>query len=216
MTGASNHSLRSVLGMIDDRTIGGFVLDDARPNLKFVVEILTDGIPVAAVRADAFSPALATQGVSDAYHGFIHPLALNFVNTSQIISARLANIGTSVDPPVNLEKGSRPDPRLSAQGAVDRVDGRVVSGWVFPDRHSTTMVHAMSAGEEIAATEPRVWTTTQVGGETRPVLAFKLKLPNAIANGEPHTVSIVNGNGTSLVGSPFSLTLSKLEGSDRQ
>jgi O-antigen biosynthesis protein len=204
-----NLSLLSHLGMIDERTVGGFALDQTQPDRKLVVEILIDDAPAAALIADAFSPALALQGRLDAFHGFIHPLIPSLARTSQIITARLANAGTPIGAPINLAQASRSNVTLSACGAVERVDGQVVRGWVLPNGQGQTLVRALSVGEEIAATEPSVWTTTLFGAERRPVLAFELALPAAIADSEVHSISIVSHAGTEFMGSPFSLKVAK-------
>lgn len=198
-------NLLSHLGMIDGRTAGGFALDQTRPNCKIVVEILIDDVPAAALIADTFSPALASQGIPDAYHGFIHPLALSLARTSHVITARLANAGTPVGDPINLELGPAPQASLSACGVIERIDGKVVRGWVLPNERGRTLVLALCAGEEIAATGPRVWTTTLIGTERRPVRAFMLTLPDAIVRNDAHSISIVNHAGTELMGSPFSV-----------
>ena len=205
MTGMIGSTIRSHLGLIDERTIAGFVCDDARPGLKFVVEILTDDVPFAAIIADTFSPALRATGQADAHHGFIQPLAANLANTTRIVSARLANIGTSVGGPLDLAQNPKPDPMLTAPGMVEIVDGRSVGGWVLPNPRGTTLVRAISAGEEIAATMARIWTSAGIGGEMRPVLAFEMKIPAELADGETHTVEIVNDRGTPLAGSPLSV-----------
>jgi O-antigen biosynthesis protein len=209
MTGIIDGTIRSHLGLIDARTIAGFVCDDARPGLKFVVEILTDGVPLTAIIADTFSPTLRAMGQADAYHGFIQPLAANLATTTRIVSARLANIGIPVGHPLDLDRSPKLDPMLSAPGLVEEVVGRSVRGWVLANAHGTTLVRAISAGEEIAATVARIWTSTSIGGEIRPVLAFEIKIPSELTDGEMHTLEIVNDRGTSLAGSPFSINVAK-------
>ncbi len=209
MTDIIGSTIRSHLGLIDERTIAGFVFDEARPALKFVVEILTDDVPLAAIIADSFSPALRAMGQADAHHGFIQPLAANLATTTRIVSARLANIGTPIGRLLDLDHSPKPDPMLAAPGMVESVDGQWVRGWVLANPRGTTLVRAISAGEEIAATVARIWTSASFGGELRPVLAFEIQIPGALADGETHTVEIVNDRGTSLAGSPFSINVTK-------
>ncbi len=195
-------SLQSALGLIDGRTVAGFVRDPGAPERRFAVEILADNVTVALVLADAFSPALATTEKDDANHGFCHTLPDRLAATAGIVSARLANLATPVGKPIDLAALPKHDLMLAAVGAVEAIDGRVITGWVKAAPKSAMLLRATSAGEEVAATIARTWTSHVIGGEARPVLAFKLQLPDSMLDGRLHNVEVTTTTGVALAGSP--------------
>ena len=194
--------LRSSLGMIDNQTVAGYVADESRPGVQFVVEILVDDIPVGSVRADNFSPSLFAGERGDAHHGFVLAIATPLLATSRYITARLANIGTAVGDRIDLEQHPRPDSSLASQGAVENVEWPTVKGWIRGPENGAALVRAEIGGEEIAATVARIWTSRQIGGKARAVLSFELRLPDAIADGESHLVDVITSGGNALLGSP--------------
>jgi hypothetical protein len=194
--------LVSHIGLIDARTVGGFVHDPARPERQFVVEILGDDVPIAAVRADSFSPALAAQGISDPYHGFVLTLGARHAATTRRISVRLANLETPLGETIDLDARPRPDQTLAAAGRIESAEGPLISGWVAAGTGSTVAVRASSAGEEVAVTVARDWVNREIGGEMRPVLAFKLRLPGVLGDGSEHRIVVATAAGAPLSGSP--------------
>ena len=202
-------SLQSAFGMIDGRTVAGFVRDAAAPERKFAIEILADNVAVALVRADQFSPALAADGIADNAHGYIHTLSERLIATSQTLSARLANLDIAVGKPIDLTALAKPDPMLAAAGAFDGIDGLAISGWVKSAPKSAMLLRAMTAGEEVAATIARTWTSHVIGGEARPVLAFRLVLPDALADGRDHDIEVSTTSGVALAGSPIRFKANK-------
>ena len=204
--------LRGELGLIDARTLAGYAFDPAQPGRHFVVEILVDGIPVSAVRADAFCPGLAQSGAQLANHGFVCTLSPALIETSHLITARLANLATPVGLPIDLDSRPRRDPLLAAPGAVERVEGRTIAGWIGAPAGTAALVRALIAGEEVAATIARTWTSRLIGGQARPVLAFAIQLPTVLADGERHSVIVTTASGLPLVGSPLIFTSPAEEG----
>lgn len=197
-------TLRSSLGLADEHTVAGYAVDTAHPERKLVVEILADGEPVAEVRADKFSPALAVDGADDdaANHGFVHALPDRLTASARVISARLANLKSAVGKPITLGGAAKADPLLTAAGAVEAVKGLMVTGWVRAAPGTAMLLNAVTSGEEVAATIARTWSSRTIGGEERPVLDFKLMLPPALADGRPHMIAIMTTLGAPLAGSP--------------
>jgi O-antigen biosynthesis protein len=196
-------TIRSDLGLIDGRTVAGYAYDPTQPGRHFVVEILADDVAVSVVRAADFSPPLAKADAAAANHGFVCTLSAALVDTSHVITARLANIGTPVGRPVALDSLPRPDPLLSAPGAVERLEDSTVFGWIGATAGGVALVRALTAGEEIAATNARTWTSRSIGGEIRPVLAFALQLPSVVADGQHHAITVTNAGGLPLAGCPI-------------
>jgi hypothetical protein len=97
----------------------------------------------------------------------------------------------------------RPDPLLAAPGAVERVEGHTLSGWIGAPAGGAALVRALTAGEEVSATVARTWSSRQIGGQTRPVLAYTLQLPAVLADGDRHTVVVATASGLPLAGSPL-------------
>lgn len=200
-------TIRSAVTMIDTRTVAGFVYDSAKSKRKLVVEILADDVPIAVVRAADFSPALAAAGHADPYHGFAHALGERLVATSTVVTVRLANLATMVGAPIDLAALPTPDPMLAAMGAIEHRDALVLTGWVKAAPGTATLLRATVAGEEVSATIARNWTSRTIGGEERPVLAFELKLPVQLADGEPHDVTVATAADVPLAGSPVRIEL---------
>lgn len=196
-------SLHTQLGLIDARTVAGFVVDRDKPERKYVVEILADGVPIAVARADRFSPALKIENSdADAQYGFVFALPERLAATTHVIAARLANLRTAVGKPINLDLQPKFDPALAAAGAVESITGLVIAGWVRAAPGSAMLMRARTAGEEVAATIARAWTSRTLGGEERPVLGFQLHLPPVLADGRLHLIEISTANGVVIAGSP--------------
>lgn len=198
-------TLNSQLGFADHRTVAGYAIDTAHHDRHLVVEILADGQPFAVVRADRFCPALLKDGATSeaTNHGFVAVLPERLLATTDKISARLANLKTAVGKPINLRRTPPVDPQLAAAGAIDGVQGLVLTGWVKSAPGAAMLIRAHAAGEEVAATIARTWSSRTIGGEERPVLTFQLHLPPALADGRPHLVAVLTPAGIPLAGSPL-------------
>lgn len=198
--------LHSHLAMIDRRTVAGFVHDPADPDRRFVVEILADGTPVAAVVADTYNSALAQTGDTDPRHGFVLALPDRLVATTRLIAARLANLDVAVGRPLDLEMDANLDPLQAPPGMIEAVSDGKVTGWVLAPAATTAVsVHARASGEEIATTVARTWVSRPIGGENRSVLGFTLKLPRVLLDGKSHEVEVRTSTGLALAGSPVRL-----------
>jgi O-antigen biosynthesis protein len=196
------HTLRSSFGLIGNRTVAGFVYDAAQPDRQFVVEILVDGIPAGSVRADAFSPALAAEGSVDPQHGFVLTLGQARVETGRTIEARIANLDTPVAMPIDLDTRPRHDLLLAAPGAIEKAEGSEISGWVAAAAGTNVVICASVGGEEVAATIARDWNARPIGGESRPVLQFTLKLPPSLSHEPNLAIHVATLAGVALSGSP--------------
>jgi hypothetical protein len=202
-------TLQAHLALLDGPLAAGWVYDSAAPQRCFVVEIMVDDEAVAVVRADAFSPALAARGMADPRHGFVQVLDASRLATARRITARLANLGDPVGASIDVDTAATTgDPLLTAPGAVETVTGLVISGWIGGPAGTasaaaptgTALVCALVAGEEVAATIARIWTSRPIGGRQRPVLQFALTLPAVLGCDGPHTVTMVTAGGVPLAG----------------
>jgi len=137
---------------------------------------------------------------------FVCTLSPALIETSHLITARLANLAIPVGLPIDLDGRPRRDPLLAAAGAVEHVAGRTITGWIAAPAGAAALVRALTAGEEIAATIARTWTSRPIGGQARAVLAFALQLPLVLADGERHSVIIATSTGLPLAGSPLIFT----------
>ena len=61
-----------------ERILSGFIVDPSDPTCKFVVELLIDGLPVKAIRADEYVHELARQSVGTAVTAFRFHCAMNW------------------------------------------------------------------------------------------------------------------------------------------
>ncbi len=176
----------------------GFVLDPAEPSSRFVVEILADGLPVALLRAHEADDA-PPEG-SDGCHGFAVRIADEVLARARRIEARLANshvpVGAAVAGALGFARTEVP-----AWGSARYSGGLRISGWTVAATGSDRLpiVKALIDGTEVARAACDAWIDTG-HGRIRP--AFRLDLPERLADGRVHPVEVVGEDGEQVPGSP--------------
>lgn len=199
-------TIKTHLAMVDHRTVAGFAYDPDRPERRLVVEILADGVAIAAVIADAFSPALQRDRPDDPRHGFVHTLADRLVPVTRMISARIANLDIAVGTPIDLDAVPNADPAQASAGMVETVEAGTIGGWVVAASGvAAVAVEAHAAGELVATTIARTFASRPIGGEMRSVLLFTLALPDFLRDGRAHAIDLKTSGGLPLAGSPVRL-----------
>ncbi|MCJ2017998.1 glycosyltransferase [Methylobacterium sp. E-065] len=187
-------------------TIIGFVYrrDDhaARP----IVELIIDGLPIALGRANIYRAELERDGIGDGRYGFSFVLAPDVMAGGGAAQIVLANLGRPLGPPISLGLWALAEgPPAGEAGAAVWTGGLRLSGWLAPSRDPVRLrARAWIDGTLIAEARPDRWRQRSHGGET-PAPAFSLHLPERFATGLTQQVTVTDGIGTPLRGSPLTL-----------
>jgi GT2 family glycosyltransferase len=196
-------ALESVFRRSGPRTFCGHVVSRGDPTRRFSVEISLDGCVVRVVRADAYVDELAAAGVGDGRYGFFVSLDENALAAGGTVEARLANLGVPVGGPVALAEDFATDREGFGLGAVRWLGGLRFSGWIAAREEAATvdaLVDGVLVARVLASTFGHVAITQD---EARPVRAFDLHLPESIADGNAHWLTVTDGQGRELAGSPL-------------
>ncbi|MCI4678576.1 glycosyltransferase family 2 protein [Rhodoblastus acidophilus] len=200
-TDRNSGALRSQAAMISDSQIAGFVFDPSDPGRRFVVEMLIDGFPAGVSRADLFDRELAREGAGDGCHGFVFTLDPSVLHAARRVEIRLANSGDIVGAPLFAPAAAPPKSDRSP-GEVGWDGGLRMTGWVDGDPSRAQTIRALIDGEQVAETKATRWTHIGEGHEVRAFRRFDLDLPLRFADGLAHVATVLNEEGTELVGSP--------------
>jgi hypothetical protein len=187
------------------RAFAGHAFDPRDPARKLVVELLVDGIAVAAARADLYDPDLARDGMGDGCHAFAFTLDDVAVEPGSMITARLANLDLAVGDPVRgTDFAEAPAHR---PGSVRMADSLRVTGWVAPrDGDAWVAIHV--DGLAIAEARADGWTRPEPPADpSAAVPTFDLHLPERFADGCPHRLVARNAAGEELIGSPLAFAV---------
>jgi O-antigen biosynthesis protein len=118
--------LQTAFASADARSFFGFAVDRGDLARKFIIEILVDGYPIKAVRADSLVHELARDRVGDGCYGFSLTLDEAIANDAAVVEARLANLGTPIGAPIDCPM-RRSDPtsrdRCTGSAAFTSSDG---------------------------------------------------------------------------------------------
>jgi hypothetical protein len=205
-------SLKTAFVRCGDAAFGGHVFDPSDPERRFSVEILLDGVPIHAVRADLLDRTLFEAGHGDGCYAFAFMLPAEKLRGHRMVEARLANLGTPVASAISLQSPYDVTADVSAfgPGRVRWLGGLRIEGEVeFGDGGgalSDYPIEARICGKVVAAGKPSSWSFLRDDtGQSRPVATFALRLPRDFANGQVHHVRVMAAQGQELRGSPLSV-----------
>jgi len=193
------------LARLGPRAFAGHAFDPRDPTRKLVVELLVDGIAVAAARADLYDRDLARDGIGDGCHAFAFTLDDVTIEPGSLITARLANLDLAIGDPIHGTGFA--EPATNRPGSVGMADGLRVTGWVAPrDGDAWVTIHV--DGLAIAEARAKGWTRPEPPADpSTAVPAFDLQLPERFADGCPHRLVARNAAGEELIGSPLAFTI---------
>jgi hypothetical protein len=200
-TSAPTADLRTAFHRIDTRTFAGYVVRDADPNQRFVVELLIDGIPIDVVQATEYHQALA--GIGDGCYGFSFAPVGDELADHSVVEARLANLGTPVGKPIHIQRGDQAQSPEQTKGDVHWLGGLRFTGWIDRPDIGTAYVNALVDGELVA--QAHNWRWHHIGKsreDARVAPAFDMHLPTRFADGRVRRVRFVDETGNDLPGSP--------------
>jgi O-antigen biosynthesis protein len=181
----------------------GWAFCPGRPDERLIVEILCDGYPVTLATADMFEADLRDRGLGDGCHAFVAALPARVLAAGSRITARIANEGTLLCGALS-PRARRPKGAVPLRGEVRSDGGLRLTGWVWdpvrPDHHvelrifeGPRQVAAVTANERRADL-----VAARIGGDH----GFTVWLPLDFADGHPHEVRVVDGEGSEIAGSP--------------
>lgn len=190
-----------ITGLYGD-VLQGWALDPAKPDMRVVVEIYIDGNSVAFVKANEFHLG---PSAGDDFNGFALQLRESWLASAKTISARVANREQWLEGTIQLPTPLPTEPAPAAS-QVWHTGGLKVSGWAYdaadPNRAVTITVRE---GTKILATVAADRLHHALTYKASRKHGFELDLPWALADGQVHTLDVLNDLGQPLTGSPLTL-----------
>ncbi|MGY3614467.1 glycosyltransferase family 2 protein [Bradyrhizobium sp. USDA 10063] len=194
---AAKPKLISRLALAHDGTVSGLVFNPEAPERRFTVDILLDGLVLRTTYADALVPELFQPGLDGAY-GFTVTLEPDLLRAASVLEARLANLGTPIGHPIDLENESasvdlRPTCELRWLGGLH------FEGWI--DSEIIATLEAVVDGETVAQIRATAWThigDDAKGQEARNARAFDFHVPQRFADGRVHRIGLRKDDGEQL------------------
>lgn len=190
-----------ITGLYGD-VLQGWALDPAKPDMRVVVEIYIDGNSVAFVKANEFHLGFSA---GDDFNGFALQLRESWLASAKTISARVANREQWLEGTIQLPTPLPTEPAPAAS-QVWHTGGLKVSGWAYdaadPNRAVTITVRE---GTKILATVAADRLHHALTYKASRKHGFELDLPWALADGQVHTLDVLNDLGQPLTGSPLTL-----------
>jgi GT2 family glycosyltransferase len=194
----------------------GWAIDTAQPQARVVLELCLDGEAVACVIADVARADLAARfeaalgAGADPCHGFVADLGDTPSwrdGACGVWSARIANTDVALKGRLDIDVDAAAMP---AGGAVYSDGALRLHGWcaAAPERRELPGQGAVRAfvgsrlvAETLAGRRPAGAGATHAAAPQ----GFELDLPLALADGQPHSVRVVDQHGAALVGSPLTV-----------
>jgi GT2 family glycosyltransferase len=183
------------LALAHDGTVWGFVFDAGAPERRFTVDILLDGLVLKTTHADAFVPEFPEQAETGSY-GFAVTIDADLLRAANLLSARLANLGTPVGHPIDLENDGAVPADLRPTCKLRWLGGLHFQGWI--DSEAVVTLEAIVDGESAAQVRATAWTHTGGDAEeqaSRNVRAFEFHIPQRFADGRVHRVVLRKEDG---------------------
>lgn len=201
---AGKHILGSVDGLQGGYLYGWAFLPD-NPGTRLWVELIADDCPLTGCRAEYFHPGAHEHGHGDGCCGFWLEIPKAMQGTNCTLDVRVANTNYLLPRAGMLDQTPQEDGVL---GEVVSDGGLRLAGWckdISADAGqeiAPTTVKALHKGVVVAtalADEPRV-SPSQADG-----YGFTLSLPLELADGRPHSISVVDAQNKPISGSPVTI-----------
>lgn len=191
-------TLRGAITRVSGPVIEGWVYDEAAPEQRFVIALYHLGEPVALAYANHFHK----HAPGDGLHGF--HIVLD--------DAQRDMIGTLTLAPANAPNAALDQTHLPAlsqaheseSGRVEWQPGLVLRGQLVEPSapQKPLQVRVMYQGRQIAEATPQHWLDYH---DQRVQGAFVLNLPLWLADGQRHTLYVMDNHGRELNGSPLTV-----------
>lgn len=187
----------------------GWAFDSARPDARVVVEVCLDGYPCASVVADAargdLAPIVETLAAqADICHGFVADLAHLPEGGKGVLTCRIANTDAMLAGAVRRTAPERPS--AAAVSTVFGDGGLRLQGWALDPADAKRFLHvrAFDGKDMVAETVANIihpFQRAYIDGAH----GFELVLPQSFADGQPHSIRLVDEDGRELNGSPVTV-----------
>lgn len=189
----------AILGLQGD-VLHGWAMDNTQQEHRPVVEVFIDGVSVALVRADQYEPS-APGG--DQFHGFAVQLRQRWLDEARLITAKIANQPFLLEGQLSLPVTPSGD-GAGIASQVWHAGGLRIGGWCWdpkaPRRHVEVMVRA---GDQLVGRALCNQHNQALAYRATSDHGFAIDLPWDLADGEVHTLEILNDLGQQLAGSPI-------------
>ncbi|MCG6205223.1 glycosyltransferase [Rhodopseudomonas sp. HC1] len=183
-------------------SFAGYVVNEDDLALRYVIDVLGDGVPLALVRCTMRSDELVAAGTGDGCYGFSVEFGPEALGRFQFLEARIANTGIPLGqaiPIVRAELDSE-----SARGEVKWLGELRIAGWLAGSRGTDHLVTARLDGQIVHQSRALQWAHLGSGREMgSAVPRFDFHLPQHLADGRARTLQVVDGAGNELKGSPL-------------
>lgn len=190
----------------------GWCLDTQQPDHRVVLEVCLNGEPIGSLIADVartdlmklFARSLPGQPPSDACHGFVADLGANADQHSGTYTVRVANTTTQLDGHFDQTKTlSLPASAISnvfSDGALR------LHGWAKDPADDKRVMNIRAyAGNELVGETTANLLHPALNSYAVGKHGFQLDLPLTLADGQIHSVRVVDGAGMPLNGSPITV-----------
>lgn len=210
-TAAANVRWHGAIDGIYKQLVYGWACDEDHPDARVIVEICRDEVPIGCVIAEMARTDLITQfdtlGASDPCHGFVADIGTLLTSADGIISARVANTPVTLEGSVSLSENNVPP--AAAVNTVVGDGGLRLHGWAFdPTDPKRTLTVRAYLGNEVVAQATANIIHPSMRGHIEGLHGFDLSLPTVLADGQMHSVRVVDDEGRPLNGSPLTICCS--------
>ncbi|WP_208279108.1 glycosyltransferase family 2 protein [Massilia oculi] len=187
----------------------GWAFDSARPDARVVVEVCLDGYPCASVVADAARGDLASTiqtlaEQADVCHGFVADLGHLPEGSKGVLTCRIANNDAILAGAVSRTAPERPP--AAAVSTVFGDGGLRLQGWALDpaDTKRFLRVRAFDGKDMVTETVANIihpFQRAYIDGAH----GFELVLPPSLADGQSHSIRVVDEDGREVNGSPVTV-----------
>lgn len=222
MTDSSSHALAATVafptrwhGAVEGLYNGqlfGWAFDSTRPDARVVVEVCLDGYPCASVVADAargdLAPTIQALGTqADVCHGFVADLGHLPEGSKGVLTCRIANTDAILAGAIRRTSPERPP--AAAVSTVFGDGGLRLQGWALDpaDAKRYLRVRAFDGKNMLAEAVSNIihpFQRAYIDGAH----GFELVLPQSLADGQPHSIRLVDEDGHEINGSPVTVCCS--------
>ncbi|MGZ9008358.1 MAG: glycosyltransferase family 2 protein, partial [Telluria sp.] len=189
----------------------GWAVDTMNPEARVVLEVCRNGDVIGTVMADvartdlaeAFAAAIG-KPPTDACHGFMADLGPGADREDAVLTVRIANSESVLDGSISIKSAIAPP--VSATSNVFGDGSLRLHGWAFDSTNEkrALTIRAFIGHEQVSETvadrEHPALRSYTVGKH-----GFTLDLPLSLADGQVHSVRVVDGEGVALNGSPLTV-----------
>ncbi|RXH10107.1 glycosyltransferase family 2 protein [Bradyrhizobium guangzhouense] len=195
----NNIELKAAFHRVGRNVFGGWVYDKPNTTERLAVELLVDGLAVAAAISDEFVQRLFEEKVGDGRFGFSFSLPDEVVRGAAVVEARLANLNTPIGSPIDLSEADKTPGDAPQIGELTWVGGLRFEGWLDP---SCKEVSVFVSEQLVTRLVPNAWTHRSRAEGYQAVRRVDLHLPSHFADGRVRLLAATSSGGRSLTPVP--------------